>query len=132
MDSPVFLIFLGISLLGITILFFCIRAQRKRSQWGYTTSGIITEDEVVLYTGKHNVCPTVRYVVDGETYEVTSDIGQNPKLRAGKKVGVFYDPKKPEKIVIDTFIQRGSMFTLLGVILTSIGLYALNIIIRTM
>src|SRR5699024_10264954 len=119
MDSPVFLIFLGISLLGILILFFCIRAQRKRSQWGYTTSGIITEDEVVLYTGKHNVCPTVRYVVDGETYEVTSDIGQNPKLRAGKKVGVFYDPKNHEKIVIDTIIHSESMFIYFIVLLTN-------------
>jgi len=103
----------------------------ERKHWHYTKTGIITRK--VVYSrrrrsGNRLIRPTVRYIVDDKTYEYTSHIGQSPKLRKGKKVGVFYDPEDPTNAVIDTYIQRGSPYQFLGIVLIGFGLYFIYIL----
>src|SRR5699024_12192808 len=72
----------------------------------YTTlfrskTGVIT-DKIMYSSSKSDaVRPTVRYTVNDKEYVFTSLIGQNPKLRKGKKVGVYYNPENPNEAVIE-------------------------------
>lgn len=58
--------------------------------------------------------PIVEYSVDGVIYREQSNVGQKFHIRPGKKLQVFYDPSQPNKMIIDTFIQRGSIYFLIG------------------
>lgn len=62
---------------------------------------------------RNTAYPVVRFMVDGKTYESTSSVRQNPALRVGKMVGVYYDLDNPDDIIVDTFRQRGGLFYLL-------------------
>ena len=98
-------------------------ALNKRKYWHYTKTGVITDK--ILYTSSKSrtIRPTVKYVVDDKEYQFTSNAGQNPKLRTGKKVGVYYNPENPKEAVIDTFAQRGSIYKLLGNVFLVFGLF---------
>src|SRR5699024_4474831 len=71
--------------------------------------------------------PTVSYEVGGQTYTYRSSISQEPAIPIGKEVNVLYNPRNPEEALIDSFVQRGSIFTLVGCILFIIMLIALSI-----
>lgn len=120
--------------IGILLLRTYKGLVNERKDWKYTKTGVIAKKSVK--SGRSNSDlrrPIVKYLVDGKAYEVTSDIGQNPKLRAGKKVGVYYHPDDPEKMVIDTYIQRGAPYQFLGIIFTGFALYLiyiLNLVIK--
>src|SRR5699024_11610646 len=73
--------------------------------------------------------PTVQYVVDDTMYEFTSPIGQSPRLRPGKKVGVYYNPNNPKQAMIDTFTQRGTISKFAGYIFIGFGLVFLYILL---
>lgn len=74
-----------------------------------------------------NQGPTVLYSVEGKEYTYTSTMSQNPVLKIGTKVNVFYDRYQPEKAIIDTFVQRGTIFTLIGSIFIILNLICLSI-----
>lgn len=113
---PVFFI------IGVLFLRSTIRSKMKKIEWNYTETGVISEKRI--WIGKETACPVVQYAVDGKTYEVESRLGQNPPLRVGKAVRVYYNPDNPEEMLIDTFIQRGGLFLLLGVVFISFSLIA--------
>lgn len=69
--------------------------------------------------------PTFQYVVDGVEHETTSKIQQTPGFAIGSTVEVLYHPDDPKQAVINSFIQKGSIFNIIGKILTSIGLILL-------
>src|SRR5699024_4279358 len=98
------------------------KSFKKIKNWHYTKTGVIT-DKIMYSSSKSDaVRPTVRYTVNDKEYVFTSLIGQNPKLRTGKKVGVYYNPENPNEAVIDTFAQRGSIYKLLANVFLVFGL----------
>lgn len=118
-------------------IFFTIGHVKTRSQnmWDETTGVIIKKTnppqifKILFrnYDKQPDYYPTVQYIVNGITYEKTSDVYQSPGLPPGKEVSVLYNPDDPEQAVINTFIQRGTIFKLIGSIL--IGICILAIII---
>lgn len=123
--NPLFLITPAFLIAGVWLIRINKRIKKTLKKWNYTT-GVITEKR--LWTKKGNARPTVRYKVAGEVYEYTSHAGQSPALRIGKKVGVYYNPDDVEKAVIDTFIQRGNIYTIVGFIFIAVGSVFLSVI----
>src|SRR5699024_4426093 len=110
-----------------------ISMRKMRKDWAYAPDGIVTEKRV--WSGRKNSIarPTVRFIVDGEVFEVASTLGQNPPLRIGKKVGVYYNPDNPsEEVIINTFAQKGTPMLLIGLIFFLVGAALLNIGIQTL
>lgn len=86
-------------------------------EWDYTETGVISEKRI--WIRNETARPVVQYEVDEQLYEVESKLSQNPPLRVGKRVRVYYNPDNPEEMLIDTFIQRGGLFLLIGIMLLS-------------
>src|SRR5690625_3491379 len=65
--------------------------------------------------------PTVEYTVEGVTYQFTSRVSQKPRMPIGKEVEVLYNPEDHSQVIINTFVQNGTLFKLLGIIFESVG-----------
>ncbi|HLR69038.1 MAG TPA: DUF3592 domain-containing protein [Virgibacillus sp.] len=72
--------------------------------------------------------PTVAYDIQGTTYTYKSAMSQQPGLPIGTEVDVLYNPNRPEKAIIDTFVQRGSLFTLLGSIFLALAVIGIGVL----
>lgn len=83
-----------------------------------------------LYEGRTvpDKYPTVAYEVQGTTYTYKSAMSQQPGLPIGTEVDVLFNPNRPEKAMIDTFVQRGSLFTLLGSIFLVLALIGIGVL----
>ncbi len=117
--------------IGSVFLVYGIRRARTIRCWEKTT-GVIVKKEKILNSALKNLFqdfaqnipdryPTVKYTVNGNTYTNTSKISQHPGMKPGKEVEVKYNPDHPEQAVINTFVQRGSFFTLIGAIFFTIA-----------
>lgn len=135
-----FLIPAGILLLmGIIFLFIMRKVTKPEKHW-QLTSGMIVQKEKNLTVSIGNFmnkgkfvstlpdrAPTFQYEVNGVTYEKTSKIEQEPGFAIGSTVEVLYDPNDPQQAVINSFIQKGTIFRILGKIFTWIGVILLLI-----
>lgn len=124
-------------MLGITFFFIGFFRSRKANYYERATGVIVRgkKNSLLEYTNFSELVdklyegrtipdryPTVAYEVEGKIYTYKSAMSQSPGLRIGTKVDVLYDPYQPEKALIDTFVQRGSLFTLLGSIFLIVAL----------
>lgn len=112
---------IGFSLFMLAALILLVLGflrKRKTRKWSYVEGVYDTESKLGLGKPK----PTVRYTVNGTEFKTTSSLGQNYVPRNGKRVGVYYHPKNPGKIIIDSFIQRGDLFIVLGLLFLGTGL----------
>lgn len=57
----------------------------------------------------------------GTEYENTSSIHHTPGFRPGTRVTVRYNPEQPEQAIIDSFAQNGTVFVVVGYVLTGFG-----------
>jgi hypothetical protein len=56
---------------------------------------------------------------DGRDVRVESSVGSNPpSARPGQRVNVLYDPMRPERARLDTFVQRGGLLVLIMLLFT--------------
>ena len=116
--------------IGVIFLSIGYRYSSQRKGWKAIKGVIVkNENEVqvsntlaknAIQTPDHH--PTVQYTVNGKIFRSTSEIHQNPSLPIGKKVDVLYNPEDPAEALIDTFIQRGTFFVLIGALFLVIGL----------
>lgn|SRR5690625_1987501 len=142
--SVIMLVFsiLTFTFLIIGTIFFLIGFFRSRPIKYYDqTKGVIIKKErhyvINLYKLIHNeparefytpdARPTVVYEVEGEQYTFTSSLSQQPGLEIGKEVNIFYDRYAPNRAIIDTFLQRGTLFTLIGIIFLVLGILFLSV-----
>lgn len=93
---------------------------KKEKHYNITLSKIIKNEEFLSKGPDER--PTAEYVVDGKTYTYTSNIGQTPGIKPGIIVDVLYDPYNPSKAMINTFVQSGAIFKLLGWIFIGVTL----------
>jgi len=125
--------------MGLIFLFVVRKVTKPEKHWPITTGTIIQKEKNMTLSignfinkGKFvstlpDSAPTFQYEVNGIEYENTSDIQQDPGFAIGSTVEVLYDPDDPQKAVINSFIQKGTIFRVLGKIFTSIGLILLVI-----
>jgi len=117
-----------LTLLGIIFWSIGFFMTRKTRDWEKTTGEIVKKSR--WGGGLPDYRPTVRFEAhDGQTYEVMSFINQTPGLLPGRKVPVLYDPYDPYRARIDTFVQSGRIFLIIGNVLLGLGI-AIALIIR--
>lgn len=121
-------------IIGGIFLFIALRISRPIKTWEMTKGIIIKKETNInvtlgklirsdeLLSKSPDYYPTVRYTVDGSSYEYTSNIHQSPGIPIGKQVTVLYNPDNPNEAIINTFIQRASIFIVLGSVFLIIGL----------
>ena len=73
-------------------------------QTGLRTTGVIVANEYHSSGRSYAYYPVVRFVAQGgQTYVVQSRFGANPpEFRQGEAVTVYYDPRHPQRIMIDS------------------------------
>lgn len=55
-------------------------------------------------------------------------MSQQPGLPIDTEVDVLYNPNRPEKAIIDTFVQHGSLFILLGSIFLALAVIGIGVL----
>jgi len=134
-------IIVGLSpLVILCIVFFIIglKIKRRTRNWTHSTGVIVQKEKHIIINLRTLLSgegfeskvpdsrPTVQYEIDGTQYEYTSKIGQTPGFMPDTIVDIMYNPENPEEVVIDSFVQRGAVFLLIGWILFGISLLILG------
>lgn len=104
-----------------------VNADRDIAGRGLQTQGIVVD--VISdhgYRGRIAYQPIVSFTDQtGQQRYFTSQVSSNPPAYAkGESVAVLYDPSRPDKAMIDSFVDRhlGSlMFGIMGAILALVG-----------
>lgn len=85
---------------------------QKEKNYSISLNNIINKKEI-LSTAPDRA-PTFHYEVNGVEYETTSKVQQTPGFQIGSTVEVLYNPDDPEQAVINSFLQKGTLFNILG------------------
>ncbi len=117
----VVLIFTGVLLL-LGAVFTSIGVLRSRMTRGWMR----TQGQVVSKSGSTwgmaSQYPTFRWMApDGREYSKTSMVRSSLGPRPGTLVPVLFDPRDPSRGMIDSFVQRGTIFSVIGGILLTCG-----------
>lgn len=127
MDDLLFPILLCVAISIVpSIVLFILYFRRKQR---INLMSIVEAEIVDLKYAGSSARPIVRYKVGMKEYEVTSKIAQTPHPRIGKKINVYYDPFQPEKMIIDSFLQRGTFLLLLALFFFAMGVIPIVFII---
>lgn len=97
-------------LIGIGLLFTGFLRTNRLKKWETTEATVIKSSRGILAL----LTPTVEYEVNNKNYIYTSNILQLPILSTGSEVTIFYHPTSPNRVVLDTFMQRGEIFKVIG------------------
>ena len=119
--------------MGIIFLFIIRKVTKPEKHWPITTGTIIQKEKNMtvsignflnkgkLLSSGPDSAPTFQYEVNGIEYEKTSEIRQDPGFAIGSTVEILYDPDDPQQAVINSFIQKGTIFKVLGKLFTTMG-----------
>ncbi|MFS0724956.1 DUF3592 domain-containing protein [Paenibacillus sp. 1P07SE] len=99
-------------LLGAVFFSIGMFFRQRMRDWDVTRGIIIKAGS--LFPNLPDKYPTFEYVVNGEVYRKTSAISQTPGFWPGSTVTVKYDPYQPERASIDSMVQSGLIFVILG------------------
>lgn len=112
---------------ALGLVFFLIGTIRRRmtARWTRTTGVVTTRDGALV--GSTSIYPTFMWQDQhGQWQRHTSNVKQSLGPRPGTQVPVLYDPDATHRGVIDSSVQNGRLFTVLGVgiaaLMTLIGL----------
>lgn len=111
--------------LGLGIVFLAIGLLRRRMMRGWIrTTGIVVDRRTGRADGGvRAIYPTFQWQDKfGRMHQRTSIVRQSLAPAPGKHVPVRFDPAEPSRGVLDTFVQNGSIFTVIGSGLVAIGL----------
>jgi hypothetical protein len=61
---------------------------------------------------------------DGHVYRKTSSV-HGGLYRLGSQVPILIDPAQPHRAIMDTFVQKGTIFTVIGSAMGGVGLFML-------
>jgi hypothetical protein len=97
-----------IAIAFITIGLIHLEKGNRLKKKGKKAKAIIFANNYkILRPGKRGIYyPVVRFVTeDNEWITQELSFGQNPAIPEGKEVEVFYDPTKPQEVVINSNLQ---------------------------
>lgn len=101
-----------------------IRTHMTRD-WQRTTGVVIDRRTGRADGGMPAIYPTFRWQdQQGREYQRTSSVRASLGPRPGKQVPVLYDPIEPSRGIIDSYVQSGRIFFLIGGILVVLGVFA--------
>lgn len=111
-------------LLGMIFVAIGTTRVRRARHWVSTTGQVINRRGDPLagtFPARH---PTFRWRdASGAEYRHTSSVYSSFGPRPGKLVPVKYDPQSPSRAVIDTFVQSGRIFTVIGIVIPVVGIF---------
>jgi len=116
----------GISILlgGIFITIAAIRTRMTRG-WVRTTGIVVDQRTGRADGGIPALYPTFQWQdANGRVHQHTSMVSASLGPRPGKRLAVLYDPRNPARAILDTFVQSGRIFYLVGGLVTGIGVLA--------
>lgn len=116
------LIIIGSVLIFLGVTFYLIGFFKSLHRKGWRKTDGIIDSKSTLLKGVANAFPEAHFVVDGKVYVHYSRTRQTPGIPEGTKVEIVYDPDDPNRAGINTFVQSGAIFKLLGTIFFSIGI----------
>jgi hypothetical protein len=124
--DPIFIpLFLGGIFCLLGLIFFTIGWLRTRmcKQWVPTTGLIVSMKGTT--DGWPDRYPTFTWTgPDGRVYRKTSMV-HGGLYRRGSQVRVLVDPRQPQRAIMDTFVQKGTIFTVIGAMMVGFGLVIL-------
>lgn len=113
----------GIAVL-LGMIFIAIGTIRRKMMrnWVTTTGQVINKRGDPLAGGMPARYPTFRWHdASGVEHRRTSSVGASLGPRPGKLVPVKYDPHNPSRGVIDSSVQSGGIFTVIGIVISVMG-----------
>lgn len=115
------LIFGGIgSLLGLVFLSLGWLRGRMVAGWTRTTGIVVNRDGNT--SGGPALYPTFRWWDQhGQEHQRTSSVRASFGPSPGKQVPVLFDPDKPSRAVIDSTVQTGRIFVIIGGLIIAIA-----------
>ncbi|KHL10797.1 uncharacterized protein DUF3592 [Mumia flava] len=120
-DQVVAVVAAGFALLGTVFVLIGLLRRRMTRAWQPTRGTVVTRDGSVH--GLPSGYPTVQWQdTAGRTHRRTSIVRQSFPPRLGTTVPVLYDPDRPDRGVMDTAVQRGTVFVAVGAGLLVIAL----------
>lgn len=108
---------------GIVLLiggvFAAIGLVRARLRQGWTRT---TGEVVGARPGRNGQYPIFRWRdAAGGEHQHVSAVSSRPAPRVGREVPVLYDPQAPHRGMIDSVVQRGTIFTIVGGLLVAVA-----------
>lgn len=112
---------------GIGAIFLLIGYFRGRMTrgWAQATGVVVRRATGARSGGMPAIYPTFQWQdqhgrVHQRTSMVRASLGPSP----GKQVPVLFDPQEPSRAIINSYVQSGRIFFLIGTILFAVGLGA--------
>lgn len=127
------------SMMGLMFLLVIRIAVRPSKEWLTTTGTIIQKEKNYsislgkiinsegFLSNQPDSAPTFRYEVNGIEYETTSKVRQTPGFKIDSTVDILYNPDDPQQAIINTIVQKGTIFNIIGKVLLSLGVILLLI-----
>ncbi|TXL62009.1 DUF3592 domain-containing protein [Aeromicrobium terrae] len=112
---------------GLGLVFWTIATLRTRMtrDWVRTTGLVVDRRTGRADGGMPAIYPTFRWQDGhGNVHQRTSSVRASLGPAPGKQVPVLYDPIEPSRGIIDSYVQSGRIFYLVGGILLGLGLVA--------
>lgn len=117
-----FLLFFALAwaFMGLAFALIGVMRKNKARHWPSTNGVIIKKGTFAKAAPDRR--PAFQYLVNGVQYECTSSVQQPSGFKPGTSVSVRYDPEQPERAIIDTIAQNGTIFARIGYAFLATGL----------
>ena len=113
----------GFCLLGMILVTIGRLRTRMCEHWVPTTGLIVSRKGATDGWPDRN--PTFTWTgPDGRVYRRTSSV-YGGLYRLGRQVPVLVDPEQPQSAIMDTFVQKGVLVTVIGATLVGVGVFIL-------
>jgi hypothetical protein len=123
-DTQLIALIIGLVPLLLGVIFASIGLLRRRMMrdWVPTTGQVINRRGDPLATRMPARAPTFRWRdASGAEHRRTSLVNASFGPGPGKLVQVRYDPQDPSRAMIDSFVQSGTLFTIIGIVMAAMG-----------
>ena len=129
------------SFMGLVFLLVIRTTVRPDRTWITATGTIIQKEKNLrisfnklinqdgIFANAPDRAPTFHYEVNGAEYETTSKVQQTPGFQIGSTVDILYNPDDPQQAVINSFIQKGTLFNIIGKVSLFLGATLLLIVL---
>lgn len=117
--------------LGLGLVFMAIGVLRRRMMRGWVrTTGVVVDKRTGRADGgMPSLYPTFQWQdQDGQVHQRTSMVRQSLGPAPGKQVPIRYDPAEPSRAAVDSFVQNGTIFTVIGSVLVVLALLVATMI----
>ena len=114
----------GVPLLlgGVFLAIGLLRVRMTRT-WQRTEGIVVDKRTGRADGGMPALYPTVQWQgPDGRVHQQTSSVRQSLGPPPGRRVPLLVDPARPDRAVIDSFVQSGRIFTVIGTVLAAVGI----------